>query len=124
MAAINLGTLSPVDQDATHLDIKEAAFHVQPVTLDTPSATPATTPDQTSPLGDGTMTAKKLFSLERPDDRARELAAKLTLEEQVRIYSRSLRSHQSDPPKPSVFECPRWAPTVVARTFPATPHLL
>jgi beta-glucosidase len=83
MAAINPGTLSPVDEDVPHIDIKGAAFHVQPVTLDTPSATPATTPDHSSPLQDGTMAGKKLFSLERPDDRARELAAKLTLEEQV-----------------------------------------
>jgi beta-glucosidase len=83
MAAINPGTLSPVDEDVPHIDIKGAAFHVQPVTLDTPSATPATTPDHSSPLQDDTMAGKKLFSLERPDDRARELAAKLTLEEQV-----------------------------------------
>lgn len=84
MTTINLGTLSPVDEDVTHIDIKEAAFHVQPVTLDTPSSTPATTPDQSSPLEDSTMAGKKLFSLEKPDDRAKELASKLTLEEQVR----------------------------------------
>jgi hypothetical protein len=29
------------------------------------------------------MTAKKIYSLEKPDDRARELAARLSLEEQV-----------------------------------------
>ncbi|KAF2435799.1 hypothetical protein EJ08DRAFT_645481, partial [Tothia fuscella] len=31
------------------------------------------------------MTAKKIYDLERPDDRARELASRLSLEEQVRL---------------------------------------
>jgi beta-glucosidase len=39
------------------------------------------TPDETNDVGD--MTGKKLFGLEKPDDRARELAKKLSLEEQV-----------------------------------------
>ena len=32
------------------------------------------------------MAGKKLYSLEKPDDRAKELASKLTLEEQVCYY--------------------------------------
>jgi hypothetical protein len=123
MTAINLGTLSPVDEDVTHLDIKEAAFHVQPITLDTPSATPATTPDQGSPLGDSTMAGKKVFSLERPDDRARELTAKLTLEEQVRVFPHFLTSGQPVLSKPSVLECLRWVPQLPVRFQPIS-HLL
>jgi hypothetical protein len=38
-----------------------------------------------------TMTGKKIASLERPDDNARNLASTLTLEEQVYIY---MRTHQ------------------------------
>lgn len=65
------------------MDLKQATIHVQPVTLDTPDSTPATTPDQNSPSEEDAMAGKKLFSMQRPDDRARDLAAQLTLEEQV-----------------------------------------
>jgi hypothetical protein len=83
MATINLGNASPTE-DVKHVDLKKAAVHIQPVTLDTPALTPVATPEETSPAEENVMAGKKLFSLERPDDRARELAAKLTLEEQVR----------------------------------------
>lgn len=98
MATINLGNTSPTG-DIKHIDLKHAAIHVQPVTLDTPSLTPATTPEEISP-SDEVMAGKKIFSLERPDDRARELAAKLTLEEQVRTfliaYQKSLDPHEHE----------------------------
>jgi hypothetical protein len=88
MATINLGNASPTED--IQVDLKHAAIHIQPVTLDTPSLTPAATPEDASPADEKAMAGKKIFSMERPDDKARELAAKLTLEEQVRFFS-SLR---------------------------------
>jgi hypothetical protein len=85
MATINLGNASPTEGEIRHIDLKQANIQVQPVTLDTPSLTPATTPDQHSP-SEEVMAGKKIFSLEQPTDKARELAAKLTLEEQVRTF--------------------------------------
>ncbi|KAH8630202.1 glycoside hydrolase family 3 protein [Alternaria alternata] len=80
MATINIGNASPTE-DIRQYDIKHAAIHIQPVTLDTPTLTPAATPEDASPAEE-TMAGKKIYSMERPDDRARQLAAKLTLEEQ------------------------------------------
>jgi beta-glucosidase len=80
MDNINHANPSPVEEDLKHIDIKHAAIQVKPV-VSTPTLTPALTPDDDDIEA---MAGKKLFSLERPDDRARELAAKLTLEEQVR----------------------------------------
>jgi len=80
MAAINLGTASPTEGEIRHMDLKQATIQVEPVQLETP----ATTPEQNSPSEEHTMAGKKIFSLEQPTDKARELAAKLTLEEQVR----------------------------------------
>lgn len=91
MATINLGTASPAGE-VRHLDLKQATIQVQPVPLDTPAATP----DQNSP-SDEVMTGKKIFSLEQPTDKARELAAKLTLEEQVRILCRCLPKELGPP---------------------------
>jgi hypothetical protein len=88
MATINLGNASPTEE--LQVDLKHAAIHIQPVTLDTPSLTPAATPEEASPADEKAMAGKKIFSMERPDDKARELAAKLTQEEQVRFFS-SLR---------------------------------
>lgn len=86
MDTINLGNASPTE-DIKHIDLKQAAIHIRPLGLDTPSLTPATTPDENSPADDDdAMAGKKIFSLERPDDKARELAAKLTLDEQVRSF--------------------------------------
>jgi beta-glucosidase len=85
MATINFGTTSPTE-DTKPIDLKHASIHVQPVTLDTPSLTPAATPEEASPADETSMAGKKMFSEERPDDKARELAAKLTLEEQVRSF--------------------------------------
>ena len=62
------------------VDIKEVVVQIKPVT---PELTPATTPEEQSPSTHN-MAGKKVFGLERPDDKARALAAKLTLEEQVR----------------------------------------
>jgi beta-glucosidase len=70
------GTIVPVD-------IKEAVVHVKPLT---PELTPATTPEDQSPSRDDTMAGRKIFELEKADDRAKELAAKLSLEEQVRRF--------------------------------------
>jgi beta-glucosidase len=69
------------------------------VALDTPSLTPSSTPEQTSPAEDDAMAGKKIFSLERPDDKARDLAAKLTLEEQVRYISFNGRTTELGVPK-------------------------
>jgi beta-glucosidase len=79
MATMNLANASPTEGELRQIDLKQATIQVQPVTLDTP----ATTPEQNSP-SDEVMTGKKIFSLEQPKDKARELAATLTLEEQVR----------------------------------------
>lgn len=96
MTTINLGTASPTG-DVKHIDLKHPAIQIHPVQLDTPSLTPATTPEETSPAEETTMAGKKVFSLERPDDKARELAVKLTLEEQVR--SHFFRSRKSLEPQ-------------------------
>jgi beta-glucosidase len=84
MTTINLGLASPAEEEFRHNDLKQATIQVQPVMFDTPTLTPATTPDQNSPSDEHAMAGKKIFSMQRPDDKARELAAKLTLEEQVR----------------------------------------
>lgn len=81
MAAISLGIANPTQGDLRQIELKQATIQVQPVTIDTP----ATTPEQNSP-SEEVMTGKKVFSLERPMDKARDLAAKLTLEEQVRDH--------------------------------------
>jgi len=83
MGSIDLSNPSPLERDVKHTDIKQAAIQVQAV-VSTPSLTPDLSPDEKSSAGDlDAMTGKKIFALEKPDDRARELAAKLTLEEQV-----------------------------------------
>ena len=82
MDAIDSAIASP-GHDAEHIDLKQAAMQIRPVTLDTPALTPFTTPDETSPATEDAMAKEKEFLL--PDYRARELAAKLTLEEQVRV---------------------------------------
>jgi hypothetical protein len=91
MTTISLGNASPTE-DIKQIDLKHVAIQIQPVILDTPSLTPAATPEETSPAEEDAMTGKKIFSMERPDDRARELATKLTLEEQVRFFSFGERS--------------------------------
>jgi beta-glucosidase len=83
MATISLGNNSPAEGEVRNVDLKQATVHVQPMTLDTPSSTPATTPEQNSPSNE-VMAGKKSFSMEQPMDMARKLASKLTLEEQVR----------------------------------------
>ena len=81
MTEIILGTPSPVEEDEkAPLDIKQPSH--QPV-VTPPTLTPALTPEEQLPEDIDDMAGKKVFTLERPDDRARELAAKLTLEEQV-----------------------------------------
>jgi len=77
MSTMHLGTLSPTEDDHMIIDLKEATFKVTPVGTVTPSLTPTTPPEALA------MAGKKLYSLEKPDDRAKELASKLTLEEQV-----------------------------------------
>lgn len=86
MATINLGNASPTE-DIRQVDIKHTAIHIQPVQLDTPSLTPVATPEDASPAEE-LMAGKKIYSMERPEDKAKSLAAKLTLEEQVRGYYR------------------------------------
>lgn len=80
MTTMHLGTLSPTEDDNQVIDLKQATFQVTPVGTVTPSLTP------TSPPNEEIMAGRKLYSLEKPDDRAKELAAKLTLEEQVRPF--------------------------------------
>jgi beta-glucosidase len=87
MATFSLGNASPTEADIRQIDLKQASIQVQPVALDTP----ATTPDQNSPSEEHAMAGKKIFSLEHPTDRARELAAKLTLEEQVCTFHLSTK---------------------------------
>jgi len=87
MTTINLGLASPAEGEVKHIDLKQANIQVQPVPLDTP----ATTPEQNSPSEEHAMAGKKIFSLEQPTDKARELAAKLTLEEQVRTFLSCLK---------------------------------
>lgn len=81
MTTMHLGTLSPTEDDTKLIDLKQATFQVTPVDTVTPSLTP------TSPPEGEIMAGKKLYSLERPDDKAKELASRLTLEEQVRQFS-------------------------------------
>lgn len=81
MTTMHLGTLSPREDDNKIIDLKQATFQVTPVDTVTPSLTPTSPPE-----GDG-MAGKKLYSLEKPDDKAKELASKLTLEEQVCTYT-------------------------------------
>jgi len=79
MSAVDVAT--PIEGGKTGpVDIKEAVVQIKPVT---PELTPATTPEEQSPTIDNKMTGKKIFGMEKEDDRARALAAKLTLEEQV-----------------------------------------
>jgi hypothetical protein len=64
------------------VDIKSDSQHqllVTPLTI-TPSQTPS---EEITPDADDIMAGKKIPSLEQPDDAARELAKKLSLEEQV-----------------------------------------
>lgn len=72
-------TPSPIeDPRITDVAIKHAAHHPA---LTPPTLTPILTPEE--PIDIEIMKGKKLYTLERPDDAARELAAKLSLEEQV-----------------------------------------
>jgi beta-glucosidase len=84
MADINVFNPSPIEEaDVKHIDIKQQpAIQVQPV-ISTPTLTPALTPDEDDLEA---MAGKKVFTLEKPDDRAKELAAKLTLEQQVGFF--------------------------------------
>jgi beta-glucosidase len=91
MATINLENTSHTG-NVKNIDLKHAAVRVQPVILDTPSLTPAATPEEASPAEEDAMVGKKMFSVEQPHDKARELAAKLTLEEQVRILEHCKKS--------------------------------
>ena len=80
MSDIELSNPSPVEGgDIKHIDIKHISVQVQDL-VPTPSLTPALTPDEDDLEA---MAGKKIFALEKPNDRAKELAAKLTLEEQV-----------------------------------------
>lgn len=84
MATIDLGSASP-PQDIKQIDLKHPAIQIKPVSLDTPDLTPAGTPEDASPADEEPMVGKKIYSMGRPEDRAKSLASKLTLEEQVRI---------------------------------------
>ncbi|KAJ4355204.1 hypothetical protein N0V95_003164 [Ascochyta clinopodiicola] len=78
---MHLGTLSPTEDDNKLIDLKQVVFQVTPVDTVTPSLTPTSSPEEE------TMAGKKLYSLERPDDKAKELASKLTLEEQISLLA-------------------------------------
>jgi beta-glucosidase len=80
MSAVDVPT--PVEGGASGtVDIKKPIVDVEPLTPT--ELTPATTPEEQSP-STANMADKKVFGTEKPDDRARALAATLTLEEQVR----------------------------------------
>ncbi|KAF9699328.1 hypothetical protein EKO04_002371 [Ascochyta lentis] len=81
MTTMHLGTLSPTEDNNKLIDLKQATFQVTPVDTVTPSLTPTSSPEVE------TMAGKKLYSLERADDKAKELASKLTLEEQVSLLA-------------------------------------
>jgi hypothetical protein len=84
MSMIDVGNPSPIEQgDVKHVDIKQPPVQVQTAFVDTPAQTPNETPVDDNDA----MAGKKVFSTEKPDDRARELAKSLTLEEQVRLDS-------------------------------------
>ena len=85
MTTIHLGTLSPTEDDNKLIDLKRATFEVTPVDTVTPSLTPTSSPEE------DTMAGKKLYSLEKPDDKAKGLVAKLSLEEQVSQVLNNLR---------------------------------
>ncbi|KAF2270734.1 hypothetical protein CC78DRAFT_140767 [Lojkania enalia] len=87
MSEIDLGNPSPIENEEARLDnIKQPAFQVQPV-VPSPSLTPTLTPKEKPVDYTNSMTGKKIFTLEKPDDRARELAAKLSLEEQISLLA-------------------------------------
>lgn len=87
MTTMHLGTLSPTENDDKFVDLKQATFQVTPIDTVTPSLTPTSSPEGEI------MAGKKLYSLEKPDDRAKELASKLTLEEQVCVLVPGKRQH-------------------------------
>lgn len=96
MADIDQANPSPLEREPTkHIDIKQAAAIQVQTVVATPTLTPALTPDEDDI---DAMAGKKVFSLEKPYDRARELAAKLTLEEQVCELFRCLRPAELGPP--------------------------
>ncbi|KAJ4296290.1 hypothetical protein N0V90_006335 [Kalmusia sp. IMI 367209] len=66
-----------------HINTKEAIIQVQPITE---YPTPATTPDEQSPREDK-MTGERDLQLNISDERARKLAATLTLEEQISLLA-------------------------------------
>ncbi|KAF2013401.1 glycoside hydrolase family 3 protein [Aaosphaeria arxii CBS 175.79] len=83
----DINVLNPSLLDATaikQIDIKQqAAIEVQPISS---SPTLAPSSDSEDDKFDD-MAGKKVFTLEKPDDRAKELAAKLTLEEQISLLA-------------------------------------
>ena len=74
MGDTNLAPTPIEDPGIADVAIKHATHH--PAFMP-----PALTPEE--PIDTEIMKGKKLYTLERPDDAARELAAKLSLEEQV-----------------------------------------
>lgn len=102
MKTMNPGTPSSTDEDVKLIDLKQAVFEVTPVDTVTPSLTPTSAPEG------NIMAGRKLYSLERPDDRAKELASKLTLEEQVCGYDRHIALSIS---QKGIWLCERYAAT-------------
>jgi len=74
----NLAPTPIEDPGIADVAIKHAAHHPA---FTPPTLTLALIPEE--PIDTKIMKGKKLYTLERPDDAARELAAKLSLEEQV-----------------------------------------
>ena len=78
MGDTNLAPSPIEDSGIADVAIKHAAHHSA---FTPPTPTPVLTPE--GPIDVEIVKGKKLYTLERPDDAARELAAKLSLEEQV-----------------------------------------
>lgn len=94
--------VSRQDEQIQYIDVKDGHIVVQPVPGE---LTPATTPDRHSEKEFNMTSADDLY-VEVTDAKARELAATLSLEEQVRVASfvRSVRRAWT-PPHPSSDTC-------------------
>lgn len=96
MASIEIAqTLSTVEEQVQHIVTKEGHILIKPVAED---VTPASTPDQISPIDN--MAETLCLGSGISDKKARRLAATLTLEEQVSFPFRQIRGAWTSTPAP------------------------